>query len=61
MQVRFDSGASTVDVVEVLKDYIEGRSDVKYSQLLNLRNDPNVNVRKLEHKDMYQQVTFIFV
>lgn len=43
MQVRFDS-AVTIDVVSILKDYIEGTSDAKYVQLLNLKNDPNVNV-----------------
>uniref|UniRef100_A0A0N8E1Q1 RNA polymerase I-specific transcription initiation factor RRN3 n=1 Tax=Daphnia magna TaxID=35525 RepID=A0A0N8E1Q1_9CRUS len=42
LQVRFDS-LVTIDVVSILKDYIEGRSDVKYSQLLNLKNDPHVN------------------
>jgi hypothetical protein len=43
LQVRFDS-LVTIDVVSILKDYIEGRSEVKYHQLLNLKNDPNVNV-----------------
>ncbi len=52
MQVRFDSGATSIDVIAILKDYIEGRSDVKYLQLLNLKNDPNVNVSKLSLKAM---------
>lgn len=46
MQVRFDATAS-IDVVSILKDYIEARSDVKYMQLLGLKNDPNVNVSSL--------------
>lgn len=46
LQVRFDS-AATIDVVSIIKDYIEGRSDVKYTQLLGLKTDPKVNVRQL--------------
>jgi hypothetical protein len=49
LQVRFDS-LVTIDVVSILKDYIEGRSEVKYHQLLNLKNDPNVNVSNLGKK-----------
>lgn len=43
LQVRFDTTV-TLDVAAILKDYLESRSDTKYLQLLNLKNDPNVNV-----------------
>ena len=42
-QVRFDSTA-TLDVIAILKDFIDGRSNEKYSRLLGLKKDPNVNV-----------------
>lgn len=46
-QVRFDA-RSTIDVATILMDYIEGRNDAKYRQLLNLKNDPTVNVSNRE-------------
>lgn len=57
LQVRFDS-LVTIDVVSILKDYIEGRSDVKYSQLLNLKNDPHVNVSGLNIRKRVVKIKF---
>lgn len=58
LQVRFDS-LVTIDVASILKDYLEGRSDVKYSQLLNLKNDPHVNVSKFNMKTRALKINFI--
>ena len=45
-QVRFETKPNTnsLDVITILKDYIDGRNDARYSQLLGLKKDPNVNV-----------------
>lgn len=44
-QVRFETKPNTnsLDVITILKDYIDGRNDARYSQLLGLKKDPNVN------------------
>lgn len=52
LQVRFDTTV-TLDVATILKDYLESRSDTKYLQLLNLKNDPNVNVSRLFQVDQF--------
>ena len=48
-QVRFDP-RSTIDVASILMEYIEGKSEAKYRQLLNLKNDPTVHVSNRKDK-----------
>ena len=47
-QVRFESqtSAPSHDVISILEDYIDGRNDTRYTQLLGLKKDPNVHVRR---------------
>lgn len=44
-QVRFESqtSAPSHDVISILEDYIDGRNDTRYTQLLGLKKDPNVH------------------
>lgn len=65
-QVRFDP-RSTIDVASILMEYIEGKSEAKYRQLLNLKNDPTVHVSnrndkksKERKKEMLKSCNFIF-
>ena len=43
-EVRFRAQASEIDVAGILKDYLDGKNESRYKQLLELRNDPNVHV-----------------
>ena len=39
MQVRFDAQAS-LDILKILEDHIEGRHNVFYAKLLDLKTNP---------------------
>lgn len=45
---------AAIDIISILMDYIEGRNEVKYQQLLNLKNDPNVNVSIIDDQNFEQ-------
>ena len=49
-QVRFDTKPNTnsLDVVAILKEYIDGLNDARYFQLLGLKKNPNLNVTVLK-------------
>lgn len=44
MQVRFKSASPSIDVIPILRNYIEKDSKDQYLNLLELKNDPNVNM-----------------